>query len=185
NRHQAVSRAAPGLLSPSLAALASPLRTRRYDCRSGRSRKSLRHSSPGFAPVTNATKPPQSKAPTFRLTRVTRIFQKSVFTEATPAARAGCRAGFFVARRASRAGATDDVTCPPPHPRMPTSRCRPPVAETGGHCFATVLYNESTYHSVWRRRAVIVRNPVSCRPGESGDLKPVIIGPCLRRDDDS
>ena len=32
------------------------------------------------------------------MTRVTRIFQKSVFTEATPAARAGCRAGFFVAR---------------------------------------------------------------------------------------
>jgi hypothetical protein len=32
------------------------------------------------------------------LTRVTRIFQKSVFTETTPAARAGCRAGFFVAR---------------------------------------------------------------------------------------
>jgi hypothetical protein len=36
--------------------------------------------------------------PTFRLTRVTRIFQKRVFTETTPAARAGCRAGFFVAR---------------------------------------------------------------------------------------
>jgi len=32
------------------------------------------------------------------LTRVTRIFQKSVFTETTPAARAGCRAGLFVAR---------------------------------------------------------------------------------------
>jgi Family of unknown function (DUF5681) len=39
----------------------------------------------------------------FRLTRVTRIFEKSVFTETTPGARAACRAGFFVAR--SRAGA--------------------------------------------------------------------------------
>src|SRR5690349_5433842 len=43
-------------------------------------------------------KPPQSNSRTFLLTRVTRIFQKSVFTEITPAARAGCRAGFFVAR---------------------------------------------------------------------------------------
>jgi Family of unknown function (DUF5681) len=34
----------------------------------------------------------------FRLTCVTRIFEKSVFTEATPEARAACRAGFFVAR---------------------------------------------------------------------------------------
>src|SRR6516225_7949923 len=34
----------------------------------------------------------------FRLTRVTRIFQKNVFTETTPGARAACRAGFFVAR---------------------------------------------------------------------------------------
>jgi hypothetical protein len=32
------------------------------------------------------------------LTRVTRIFQKSVFTETTPKTRAACRAGFFVAR---------------------------------------------------------------------------------------
>jgi hypothetical protein len=32
------------------------------------------------------------------LTRVTRIFEKSVFTEITPGARAACRAGFFVAR---------------------------------------------------------------------------------------
>jgi hypothetical protein len=32
------------------------------------------------------------------LTRVTRIFQKSVFTETTPVARAGCRAGLLVAR---------------------------------------------------------------------------------------
>jgi hypothetical protein len=32
------------------------------------------------------------------LTRVTRIFEKSVFTETTPEARAACRAGFFVAR---------------------------------------------------------------------------------------
>jgi hypothetical protein len=34
----------------------------------------------------------------FRLTRVTRIFQKKIFTETTPGARAACRAGFFVAR---------------------------------------------------------------------------------------
>jgi uncharacterized protein DUF5681 len=32
------------------------------------------------------------------LTRVTRIFEKSVFIETTPEARAACRAGFFVAR---------------------------------------------------------------------------------------
>jgi hypothetical protein len=32
------------------------------------------------------------------LTRVTRIFQESVFTEITSAARAECRAGFFLAR---------------------------------------------------------------------------------------
>src|SRR5262249_13380402 len=36
--------------------------------------------------------------PTTLLTRVTRIFQKSVFTETTPAARTGHRAGFFAAR---------------------------------------------------------------------------------------
>jgi hypothetical protein len=36
--------------------------------------------------------------PIFRLTRVTRIFEKSAFTETTPEARAACRAGFFVAR---------------------------------------------------------------------------------------
>jgi hypothetical protein len=31
----------------------------------------------------------------FRLTRVTRIFQKNVFTETTPGTRTACRAGFF------------------------------------------------------------------------------------------
>jgi len=41
----------------------------------------------------------------FRLTRVTRIFEKSVFTETTPGARAACRAGFFVARSRVRARA--------------------------------------------------------------------------------
>src|SRR6266446_2166630 len=40
--------------------------------------------------------------PIFRLTRVTRIFEKSVFTETTPEARAACRAGFFVARTRAR-----------------------------------------------------------------------------------
>src|SRR5262244_4163230 len=39
----------------------------------------------------------------FRLTRVTRIFQKKIFTETTPGARAACRAGFFVARAARAA----------------------------------------------------------------------------------
>src|SRR5262249_55999897 len=34
-----------------------------------------------------------------RLTRVTRIFQKKIFTETTLEARTACRAGFFVARR--------------------------------------------------------------------------------------
>src|SRR5262249_58235693 len=38
-----------------------------------------------------------------RLTRVTRIFQKKIFTETTPGARAACRAGFFVARAARAA----------------------------------------------------------------------------------
>src|SRR5262249_61091343 len=42
-------------------------------------------------------------SPIFRLTRVTRIFQKKVFTETTPGARAACRAGFFVARAARAA----------------------------------------------------------------------------------
>jgi len=39
-----------------------------------------------------------TSSPTTLLTRVTRIFQKSVFTEATPAARTGHPAGLFVAR---------------------------------------------------------------------------------------
>jgi hypothetical protein len=39
----------------------------------------------------------------FRLTRVTRIFQKKIFTETTSGARAACRAGFFVARAARAA----------------------------------------------------------------------------------
>src|SRR5262249_49284801 len=39
----------------------------------------------------------------FRLTRVTRIFQKKIFTETTLGARAACRAGFFVARAARAA----------------------------------------------------------------------------------
>jgi hypothetical protein len=39
------------------------------------------------------------------LTRVTRIFEKSVFTETTPEARAACRAGFFVARTRVRSRA--------------------------------------------------------------------------------
>jgi hypothetical protein len=42
-------------------------------------------------------------SPIFRLTRVTRIFQKKIFSETTPGARAGCRAGFFVARAARAA----------------------------------------------------------------------------------
>src|SRR5262249_43550461 len=58
----------------------------------GRGRVPLKPSQ--FKPL----KPPQSNSLTFLLTRVTRIFQKSVFTEPPPAARAGCRAGFFVAR---------------------------------------------------------------------------------------
>ena len=41
-------------------------------------------------------------SPIFRLTRVTRIFQKKIFTETTPGA-AACRAGFFVARAARAA----------------------------------------------------------------------------------
>src|SRR5262249_56646013 len=91
--------------------IASPLRAPRHDGGSDSPLTSLRHLS--FARVgrekwTSASvsplaplqtqRSPQSKALIFRLTRVTRIFQKSVFIEITPAARAGCRAGFFVAR---------------------------------------------------------------------------------------
>src|SRR5262249_42644049 len=42
-------------------------------------------------------------SPIFRLTRVTRIFLKKIFTETTLGARAACRAGFFVARAARAA----------------------------------------------------------------------------------
>src|SRR5262249_23275974 len=143
---------------------------RRHEGRSGNPGKSLRHWSLGFAASYKRNKAAAIQVSTFRLTRVTRIFQKSVFTETTPAARAGCRAGFLLRARK-------------PRPRMPAGAlCRPPVGETSDHCFATVLYNENTYHNVWRRHAVIVRNPVSCRPR---DLRPVIMGPCLRRDDGS
>src|SRR5205807_2373610 len=45
-----------------------------------------------------AVRPVTADPSIIRLTRVTRIFQKNVFTKATPAARAGCRAGLFVAR---------------------------------------------------------------------------------------
>src|SRR5262245_16487227 len=41
---------------------------------------------------------------------------------------------------------------PNPVPRLRAWRCKLPVAETGGHCFATVLYNENTNSDVWRRR---------------------------------
>jgi hypothetical protein len=41
---------------------------------------------------------PRVEEPIFLLTRVTRIFQKIVFTETTRDARAGYRAGLFVAR---------------------------------------------------------------------------------------
>src|SRR5262249_38975709 len=44
----------------------------------------------------------------FRLTRVTRIFQKKIFTETTLGALAACRVGFFVAR-AARAAARGGV----------------------------------------------------------------------------
>src|SRR5262245_23896221 len=50
---------------------------------------------------------PRVEEPIFLLTRVTRIFQKIVFTETTRDARAGYRAGLFVARgrgRLRRAG---------------------------------------------------------------------------------
>src|SRR5262249_55156324 len=50
-------------------------------------------------------------SPIFRLTRVTRIFQKKVFTETTPGARAACRAGFFVARAARAAARRVSRVC--------------------------------------------------------------------------
>src|SRR5262249_22609716 len=53
---------------------------------------------PPYPPLETQETPPHQIALIIRLTRVTRIFQKSVFTESTPAARAGDRAGFFVAR---------------------------------------------------------------------------------------
>src|SRR5215469_12638231 len=53
---------------------------------------------PPYLPLETQETPPHQIALKILLTRVTRIFQKSVFTETTPAARAGDRAGFFVAR---------------------------------------------------------------------------------------
>src|SRR5207253_9831520 len=85
--------------------------------------------------------------PTTLLTRVTRIFQKNVFTETTPAARTGHRAGLFVARRHVAAAARRQRTVV-----GGGSRCKPPVVETTGHCFRPVIYNENTYHRVSRRK---------------------------------
>src|SRR2546428_12521227 len=54
------------------------------------------------SPVGNARNSATQIALIILLTRVTRIFQKSVFTKSTPAARAGDRAGFFCCAHASR-----------------------------------------------------------------------------------
>src|SRR6516225_105782 len=96
------------------------------------------------------------------LTRVTRIFQKSVFTEATPAARTGHPAGRFAARahaasvpgvfsRVERRRRRDDIRVRQ-RIRHGTIAMQASVAETAGHCFRPVIYNENTYHSVWRRK---------------------------------
>jgi hypothetical protein len=110
--------------------------------------------------------------PTFRLTRVTRIFQKSVFTETTQPPGRDAAPGFLLRARKPRPrqagfsclqknreiqeitampfqkGESDDVPRPPPYPWTRAARCTPPVAKTSGHCFATVLYNENTNHDV-------------------------------------
>src|SRR5262249_44301871 len=70
------------------------------------------------------------------LTRVTRIFEKRVFNETTPVARARVRTGLLLRGRGGY---------------FPY-RCKPPVAETNGLCFRPVLYRENTYRSVWRRK---------------------------------
>src|SRR5215468_3085558 len=61
------------------------------------------------------------------LTRVTRIFQKSVFTEATPAARTGHPAGLFAARTHIAAAAMRQ--------RMQTAGCRKRPAIVSGLLF--------------------------------------------------
>src|SRR5262249_14949900 len=50
--------------------------------------------------------------------------------------------------------------------------CKLPVAETGGHCFATVLYNENTYRSVWRRRRAALSDAAQwvCGSKSSGKI---------------
>jgi len=72
------------------------------------------------------------------LTRVTRIFQESVFTEITSPAWAGRRAEFsraYVQHAGSRL-------------RMQRPQCKPGVAENEGRCLGTVLYNEKTNQRV-------------------------------------
>src|SRR5215471_7154424 len=81
-----------------------------------------------------------TNSPTTLLTRVTRIFQKRVLTEATPAARTGHPAGLFAARTHNRGRGQV-----PGHANRRLQK-RP------GHCFRPVIYNENTYHSVWRRK---------------------------------
>src|SRR5260370_40839428 len=84
-----------------------------------------------------------------RFARVTRLCQKSVFTESTPAARAGDRAGFFVARPPA-AAARGTRSGNAPACGDGDTNCR--LQKRGGHCFAPVLYNENTYSDVWRRK---------------------------------
>jgi hypothetical protein len=50
----------------------------------------------------------------------------------------------------SRGRRSDDI--PDPVPCMRGWQCKLPVAQTSGHCCATVLYNENTNSGVWRRR---------------------------------
>src|SRR5262249_8626078 len=73
------------------------------------------------------------------LTRVTRIFQKNVFTKATPAARAGCRAGLLVAPDAARL--RRDLGGRPPRRARPT-RGRGERAPAPFSWFRLVFYNQ-------------------------------------------
>ena len=70
-----------------------------------------------------------------------------------------------------------------PVPCLRGWRCKLPVAETSGHCFATVLYNENTYSNVWRRRRLAPSDPAQWVGGDprGGRWHPTTIGRLLNR----
>jgi hypothetical protein len=83
---------------------------------------------------------------TFRLTRVTRIFQKKVFTETTPEARAGCRTGLFAARPRRRPRAASFFSSEqekshavPKGPKRKPGRAPARVAQSDNHPHASFV----------------------------------------------